>query len=67
MAGTLDRISNGRALINVVTGGDPEEQAGDGIWLDHDERYEVSDEFFAHLAQRAGRRKTSISTASICK
>ncbi|GAB7127879.1 FMNH2-dependent alkanesulfonate monooxygenase [Silvimonas sp. JCM 19000] len=45
MAGTLDRISNGRALINVVTGGDPEEQAGDGIWLDHDERYEVSDEF----------------------
>ena len=45
MAGTLDRITNGRVLINVVTGGDPDEQQGDGIWLDHDERYEVTDEF----------------------
>ncbi|WP_283147682.1 FMNH2-dependent alkanesulfonate monooxygenase [Silvimonas soli] len=45
MAATLDRISNGRVLINVVTGGDPDEQAGDGIWLDHNERYEVTDEF----------------------
>lgn len=45
MAGTLDRLTDGRLLINVVTGGDPDEQHGDGIYLDHKERYEVSDEF----------------------
>lgn len=45
MTATLDRISNGRLLINVVTGGDPAENAGDGIFLSHDERYEVTREF----------------------
>ena len=45
MAATLDRISDGRLLINVVTGGDPVELRGDGVFLDHDERYEVTDEF----------------------
>ena len=45
MTATLDRISNGRLLINVVTGGDPVENKGDGIFLDHDERYEVTREF----------------------
>jgi alkanesulfonate monooxygenase len=45
MTATLDRISNGRLLINVVTGGDPIENKGDGIFLDHDERYEVTREF----------------------
>ena len=45
MTATLDRISNGRLLINVVTGGDPVENAGDGIFLSHDERYAVTDEF----------------------
>ncbi|MEH7307836.1 FMNH2-dependent alkanesulfonate monooxygenase [Neobacillus drentensis] len=45
MASTVDRISNGRLLINVVTGGDPVELAGDGLFLSHDERYEVTDEF----------------------
>ncbi|HSC79808.1 MAG TPA: FMNH2-dependent alkanesulfonate monooxygenase [Chitinolyticbacter sp.] len=44
-AATLDRISNGRLLINVVTGGDPDEQHGDGSFLTHAERYEVTDEF----------------------
>ncbi len=38
---TLDRLSNGRLLINVVTGGDPDENRGDGSFLDHSERYEV--------------------------
>ena len=33
MTATLDRISNGRLLVNVVTGGDPVENAGDGIFL----------------------------------
>lgn len=45
MTATLDRISNGRLLINVVTGGDPVENGGDGIFLDHAERYEVTEEF----------------------
>jgi len=47
MTATLDRISNGRLLVNVVTGGDPVENAGDGIFLSHDERYEVTREFLS--------------------
>lgn len=45
MAATLDRLSGGRLLINVVTGGDPDENRGDGVHLSHSERYEVTDEF----------------------
>jgi alkanesulfonate monooxygenase len=47
MTATLDRVSEGRLLINVVTGGDPVENAGDGIFLSHDERYEVTREFLS--------------------
>ncbi|MDZ8066700.1 MAG: FMNH2-dependent alkanesulfonate monooxygenase [Nostoc sp. DedQUE08] len=47
MAATLDRISNGRLLINVVTGGDPVELAGDGVHLNHTARYELTDEFLS--------------------
>jgi alkanesulfonate monooxygenase len=45
MAATLDRLSGGRLLINVVTGGDPVENKGDGIFLSHEERYQVTKEF----------------------
>jgi alkanesulfonate monooxygenase len=45
MTATLDRVTNGRLLINVVTGGDPIENKGDGIFLDHNERYAVTREF----------------------
>lgn len=45
MATTLDRLSEGRLLINVVTGGDPVENKGDGIFLSHAERYQVTREF----------------------
>src|SRR4029453_13788732 len=45
MTGELHRISSGRLLINVVTGGDPVENKGDGIFLPHAERYEVTREF----------------------
>ena len=45
MAATFDRLSGGRLLINVVTGGDPVELAGDGLFLGHDERYRLTDEF----------------------
>ncbi len=45
MASTFDRISGGRLLINVVTGGDPVELAGEGLHLSHDARYDLTDEF----------------------
>jgi alkanesulfonate monooxygenase len=45
MAATFDRLSDGRLLINVVTGGDPIELAGDGLHVSHDERYDITDEF----------------------
>jgi alkanesulfonate monooxygenase len=47
MAATFDRLSNGRLLINVVTGGDPVELKGDGIYQGHAERYAVTSEFLA--------------------
>jgi alkanesulfonate monooxygenase len=50
-AATLDRLSNGRALFNLVTGSDPQELAGDGVFLDHTERYEASAEF-THVWRR---------------
>ena len=45
MAATLDRLSGGRLLVNLVTGGDAEELAGDGLFLEHSKRYELSREF----------------------
>jgi alkanesulfonate monooxygenase len=46
LASTLDRVSNGRLLLNIVVGGSPGELAGDGIYLEHDERYAHAEEFF---------------------
>ena len=45
MAATLDQATQGRLLLNVVAGGDASELAADGIFLDHDERYEEASEF----------------------
>lgn len=45
MAATFDRMSNGRLIVNVVGGGDPVELAGDGVYLDHGQRYALMDEF----------------------
>jgi alkanesulfonate monooxygenase len=47
MAATLDRLSNGRLLVNVVVGGDPQELRGDGVFLEHDKRYEIAGEYLA--------------------
>ena len=44
-AAAIDRISNGRFLVNLVAGGDAKELAGDGIFLDHDARYAHASEF----------------------
>jgi alkanesulfonate monooxygenase len=45
MAATLDRLSGGRVLVNLVTGGDAEELAGDGQFLSHSDRYAEAAEF----------------------
>ncbi|ABM33611.1 FMNH2-dependent alkanesulfonate monooxygenase [Paracidovorax citrulli] len=45
MAATFDRLSGGRLLINLVTGGDRTELEGDGVFLDHAQRYAQSEEF----------------------
>jgi alkanesulfonate monooxygenase len=45
MAATFDRLSGGRLLVNLVTGGDQAELEGDGVFLDHATRYEQSAEF----------------------
>ena len=45
MAATFDRLSGGRVLVNLVTGGDQSELEGDGVFLDHAARYEQSAEF----------------------
>lgn len=46
LASTLDRVSGGRLLLNIVVGGSAQELAGDGIFLPHDERYDHAREFF---------------------
>ena len=44
-AATLQRFSEGRVLLNVVSGGDDAEQRRFGDWLDHDQRYARTAEF----------------------
>ncbi|MFI6450806.1 LLM class flavin-dependent oxidoreductase [Streptosporangium amethystogenes] len=48
-AQTFQQISGGRLLLNVVTGGDPQEQRAYGDFLDHDARYERTGEFIEVL------------------
>jgi len=45
MAATFDRMSQGRLLVNVVTGGDPAELEGDGLFAEHDHRYAITADF----------------------
>ena len=45
MAATYQRLSGGRLLLNVVTGGEETEQRRFGDFLSHDERYERTGEF----------------------
>jgi len=44
-AGTFQRLSDGRVLLNIVTGGNAAEQRSFGDWLDHDARYDRTGEF----------------------
>ncbi|MCW2549857.1 MAG: ssuD2, partial [Mycobacterium sp.] len=45
MASTFQHLSQGRLLLNVVSGGSDAEQRAYGDWLSHDERYERAGEF----------------------
>ncbi|MFI7342787.1 LLM class flavin-dependent oxidoreductase [Streptomyces sp. NPDC050085] len=47
MASTYQRLTQGRLLLNVVTGGDSTEQRRYGDHLDHDRRYARTDEFLS--------------------
>jgi alkanesulfonate monooxygenase len=49
MAATYQRVSGGRLYLNVVNGGDDEEQRRYGDWLGHDHRYARTDEFLSIL------------------
>ena len=42
---TLDHLTQGRIALHVVTGGSDAEQRRDGDFMDHDERYERTDEY----------------------
>ncbi|WP_160242683.1 FMNH2-dependent alkanesulfonate monooxygenase [Acinetobacter indicus] len=45
MAATFDRLSGGRVLLNLVTGGDEQELKGDGVYEDHATRYQTAAEY----------------------
>ena len=49
MAAAYQRLSRGRLLLNIVTGGDADEQRRFGDWLSHGERYERTGEFLSIL------------------
>jgi alkanesulfonate monooxygenase len=53
-AQTFQRLSGGRLLLNVVTGGDPVEQRRFGDRLSHDERYDRCGEFLTVLRGASG-------------
>ncbi len=44
MISTFDQLSQGRICINLIAGGGYAEMAADGVFYDHDERYDVMDE-----------------------
>lgn len=56
-AATFQRVSGGRLDLNIVSGGDPDEQHRYGDWLDHDQRYARTEEFLEvfHRAWRGER------------
>lgn len=46
---TLDQLSNGRAAIHVISGGDDVDQGRDGDWTTKEERYARTDEYVSIL------------------
>jgi alkanesulfonate monooxygenase len=60
MAGTFQRHSRGRLLLNVVTGGEPLEQRAYGDFLDKQQRYQRTGEFL-HVVRELWRSREPIS------
>ena len=54
MASTFQRLSGGRLAVNVVTGGEEDEQHRFGDWLPYGERYARTDEFLRILSGALG-------------
>ncbi len=48
---TMDQFAQGRVAVHVITGGSDVEQRRDGDYLDHDERYDRTDEYLTVLRQ----------------
>jgi len=48
---TLDQFSGGRVAVHTITGGNNAEQRRDGDYLEHDERYQRTDEYLGILRQ----------------
>jgi alkanesulfonate monooxygenase len=46
---SLDQLSNGRAAIHIISGGDDVDQRRDGDWTTKDERYARTDEYVSIL------------------
>lgn len=62
MAGTFQRHSGGRLLLNVVTGGEPLEQGAYGDFLDKQARYARTAEFL-HVVRELWTSKEPVSFA----
>ncbi|MEV2225027.1 LLM class flavin-dependent oxidoreductase [Nocardia vinacea] len=60
MAGTYQRHSRGRLLLNVVTGGEPHEQQAYGDFLDKEQRYARTAEFL-HVVRELWESREPIS------
>lgn len=65
LAATLDRVSNGRLLLNIVVGGNPAELAGDGLFLPHDQRYDHAEEFFTVFEELLARGSATLEGTHI--
>lgn len=46
---TMDQFAQGRVAVHIITGGSDVEQRRDGDYLDHDERYDRTDEYLTVL------------------
>ena len=51
MISTFDQLSGGRIRVNLIAGGGERESRADGVYLDHDQRYEFMDETVTLMKQ----------------
>ena len=61
---TLDQVSQGRAVVRIISGGSDAEQARQGDFLSKDERYDRSEEWIRIVPSTAPRSRACSSTCS---